>query len=226
MAAFAEFIRIHPPDMARPGAAKKHRFGKAWMHEHLTDHFVHEAQRLGYRSRAAFKLLEIAERDGLLRPGMLVVDLGAAPGSWSQVLAERLGPRGEIFALDLLPMDPVPRVRFVQGDFSEEATLERLRAAIGDRRLDLVLSDMAPNISGVASVDQARSLHLAELALDFAQHWLKPGGDLVVKLFQGAGTQEFQRHLASRFERVQVRKPRASRDRSREMFLVGRGFRG
>jgi 23S rRNA (uridine2552-2'-O)-methyltransferase len=204
---------------------RKHRFGKAWMHEHVTDHWVQEAKAKGYRSRAAFKLLELAAKDRLFRPGMAVVDLGAAPGSWCQVLRERLGPSGRIVAVDVLPMDPVTGVVVVQGDFGEDATLRALEAALGPRKVDLVLSDLAPNISGIESADQARSVHLGELALEFAAGWLQPGGDLVVKAFQGAGFAELQRQLQARFDKVYVRKPKASRDRSREVFLVGKGFR-
>ena len=206
-------------------AGKKHKLGKAWMHEHVSDHWVQEAKAKGYRSRAAFKLIELADRDDLLRPGMTVVDLGSAPGSWCQVLRERLGPKARIVAVDLLPLVPLPGVFFVQGDFGEDATLRAVGAALGGRKVDLVLSDLAPNISGIASADQARSVHLGELALDFAQRWLQPGGDLVVKAFQGAGFTELQRAFRARFDKVHVRKPRASRDRSREVFLVGKGFR-
>jgi len=206
-------------------AGKKHKFRKAWMQEHVSDHWVQEAQRLGFRSRAAFKLIELAEKDRLLRPGMTVVDLGAAPGSWCQVLRERLGPSARIVALDLLPMDPVPGVRFVQGDFREEDALRALEAALEGRRAELVLSDLSPNISGVASADQVRSVLLAELALEFAERWLQPGGDLVVKAFQGAGFAELHEQLQGRFGKVAVRKPGASRDRSREVYLVGKGFR-
>ena len=205
-------------------AGKKHKFGASWMHEHISDHWVQEAQRLGYRSRAAFKLAELADKDRLLRPGMAVVDLGAAPGSWCQLLRERLGPAARIVAVDLLPMDPIPGVSFVQGDFHDEATLRALAEALGGAKVDLVLSDLAPNISGVASVDQARSVLLGELALQFALDWLQPGGDLVVKAFQGAGLEELESALEARFDRVHVRKPRASRDRSREVYLVAKGF--
>jgi 23S rRNA (uridine2552-2'-O)-methyltransferase len=206
-------------------AGKKHRFGSAWMQEHVSDHWVQEAQRLGYRSRAAFKLLELAEKDKLFRPGMTAVDLGAAPGSWCQVLRERLGPSARIVAVDLLPMDPVAGVRFVQGDFHEEETLRALEKTLEGRRAGLVLSDLSPNISGVASADQARSVLLGELVLEFAERWLQPGGDLVVKAFQGAGFPELHRRLQERFEKAHVRKPRASRDRSREVYLVGKGLR-
>ena len=214
--------------MTRPlnPTGKRHRFGKAWMHEHVTDHWVQEAKAKGYRSRAAFKLAELAEKDRLLRPGMTVVDLGAAPGSWCQVLRERLGPAARIVAVDILPMEPIAGVRFVQGDFGEDATLRATAEALGGRKVDLVLSDLAPNISGIASVDQARSVLLAELALQFALEWLQPGGDLVVKAFQGAGLAELQRRLRARFDKVHTRKPKASRDRSREVYLVGKGLRG
>jgi 23S rRNA (uridine2552-2'-O)-methyltransferase len=207
-------------------AKKKHRFGKAWMHEHLNDPYVQEAQRRGYRSRAAFKLLELADRDRLLRPGLTAVDLGAAPGSWSQVLRERLGPTGRIVAIDLLPMDPIAGVTFVQGDFREESGLEAVNSALSGALVDLVVSDMAPNLSGIDPVDQARSVHLGELALEFASAHLKPGGDLVVKVFQGSGLQELTRAMGEQFAKVYVRKPKSSRDRSRETFLVAKGFRG
>jgi 23S rRNA (uridine2552-2'-O)-methyltransferase len=206
-------------------AGKKHKFGKAWMNEHVSDHWVQEAQRLGFRSRAAFKLLELAEKDKLLGPGITVVDLGAAPGSWSQVLRQKLGPKSLIIAVDLLPMDPIPGVRFVHGDFREEATMHALEEALEGHKPDLVLSDLSPNISGVASADQARSVLLGELALEFAEGWLQPGGDLVVKAFQGAGFTELQRRLQAAFGKVYVRKPKASRDRSREVYLVAKGLR-
>ena len=204
---------------------KKHRFGKAWMHEHVSDHWVTEAQRRGYRSRAAFKLIELADKDALLRPGMSVVDLGAAPGSWSQVLHERLGAKATIIALDVLPMDPITGVRFVAADLRTDEGLAALEAVLAGRKVDLVVSDMAPNLSGVASADQARGVHLAELALEFAARWLQPGGGFVVKLFQGEGFAEFRQSMQRSFDKVHVRKPAASRDRSREVFLVGKGFR-
>jgi 23S rRNA (uridine2552-2'-O)-methyltransferase len=202
---------------------RKNRFVKAWMQEHVNDHWVKEATRLGYRSRAAFKLLELAEKDQLFRPGIAVVDLGSAPGSWAQVLHERVGGAARIVAVDLLPMDPVTGVTFIQGDFREDPCLAAVEQALGGRRLDLVLSDMAPNLSGIATADQARSVLLAELALEFAVKWLQPGGDLAVKTFQGEGFQEFQRTMLRHFHRVHVRKPKSSRDRSREVYLVGKG---
>ncbi len=207
-------------------AGKKHRFGKAWMHEHVTDHWVQEAKRRGYRSRAAFKLLEIGAKDKLFRPGIRAVDLGAAPGSWSQVLAERLGPKSAIVAIDLLPMDPVRGVTAIVGDFATDEGLAAVEAALGGAPVDLVVSDMAPNLSGIDAVDQARSMHLVELALDFVERRLQPGGDFAVKLFQGEGFDGFQRQVATQFDKAYVRKPEASRDRSREVFVVGKGFRG
>jgi 23S rRNA (uridine2552-2'-O)-methyltransferase len=206
-------------------AAKKHRFGKAWMQEHVNDHWVREATRLGYRSRAAFKLLELAERDQLFRPGLAVVDLGAAPGSWTQVLRERLGASARIVAVDVLPMDPIPGVAVVQADFRDQAGVDAVEAALAGRRVDLVLSDMAPNLSGVQSADQARSVHLGELALEFAAQWLQPGGDFVVKAFQGEGFPEFKQAVQQRFEKAYVRKPKSSRDRSPEVYLVGKRHR-
>ena len=192
--------------MAEKGT-KKNKFVKAWMAEHVNDPWVKEATRLGYRSRAAFKLIELAEKDRLFRPGMSVVDLGAAPGSWTQVLREKLGPRARIVALDLLPMEPVPGVSFVQADFREDEGLAALESALGGRKVDLVVSDLAPNLSGVEAADQARSVHLGELALEFAGRWLQPGGDLVVKAFQGEGFAEFRRAMQAHFAKVYVRKP-------------------
>jgi 23S rRNA (uridine2552-2'-O)-methyltransferase len=207
-------------------SGKKHRFGKAWMHEHVTDPFVHEAKRLGYRSRAAFKLLEIGAKDKLFRPGLRAVDLGAAPGSWSQVLAQKLQPGGTVVAIDVLDMAPIRGVTVLKGDFSTDEGLETVERALGGRPVGLVVSDMAPNLSGIDSVDQARAIHLAELALGFACQWLQPGGDFAVKSFQGEGFDAFQRDVARHFAKTYVRKPDASRDRSREVFVVGKGFRG
>jgi 23S rRNA (uridine2552-2'-O)-methyltransferase len=206
-------------------AGKKHKFGKAWMHEHVSDHWVQEAQRRGYRSRAAFKLIELAGKDKLLRPGMTVVDLGAAPGSWCQVLRERLGPTARVVAVDLLPMEPIAGVIFVRGDMGEPSTLRAVDAALAGRKADLVLCDVAPNISGIESADQARSVHVGEMALELAARWLQPGGDLVVKAFQGEGFTGLKEAVQAQFDKAYVRKPKASRDRSREVFLVGKGFR-
>src|SRR5258706_4473063 len=198
---------------------------KAWMHEHVTDAYVRRAKQDGYRSRSAYKLQEILEKDRLVRPGMTVVDLGAAPGGWSQVLAPLVGARGLVVALDILEMEPMRGVLLIRGDFSDEATLRLLEEQMANRSIDLVVSDMAPNISGVGLVDQARSIQLAELALEFARERLKPGGDLLVKVFQGAGLDEFRKQLGVAFGSVAVRKPKASRDRSSEFYLLARGKR-
>ncbi len=195
------------------------------MQEHVSDAFVKEAKAQGYRSRAAFKLMALDEKDRLLHPGMTVVDLGAAPGGWSQVAAERVGDRGRVLALDRLPMEPIAGVHFIQGDFTETDVLEALQAAIGGAPVDLVLSDMAPDLSGIRSVDQARSIYLLELALDLAETVLKDEGALVVKAFQGEGFDDFLRRLRQGFQRVAVRKPPASRARSRELYLVAKGRR-
>ncbi|HEV8645291.1 MAG TPA: SAM-dependent methyltransferase [Burkholderiales bacterium] len=196
---------------------------KGWMREHVTDPYVRRAKQEGYRSRAAYKLIEVLEKDKLVRPGMTVVDLGAAPGGWSQVLAPLVGRAGRVIALDVLDMEPIEGVAFIRGDFSETATLERLEKELAGRRIDLVISDMAPNISGVGLVDQARSIGLAELALEFAHDRLKPGGSFLVKMFQGSGVEEFRKQLAEAFSTVSVRKPRASRDRSSELYLLAKG---
>jgi 23S rRNA (uridine2552-2'-O)-methyltransferase len=198
---------------------------KAWMHEHVTDTYVRRAKQDGYRSRSAYKLLEIVQKDKLVRAGMTVVDLGAAPGGWSQVLAPLVGANGQVIALDLLEMHPLRGVVAIRGDFSDQSTLKLLEVQVGDRGIDLVVSDMSPNISGVGLVDQARSIHLAELALEFACKHLKPGGVLLVKVFQGAGLDEFRRQLSLVFSSVAVRKPKASRDRSSEIYLLARGKR-
>ena len=206
-------------------ATKKNKFVKAWMAEHVNDPWVKEATRLGYRSRAAFKLIELAGKDKLLRPGMRIVDLGAAPGSWTQVLREQAGRTASIDAIDLLLMEPVAGVTFVQADFREDDGLRHLENALGGRKLDLVVSDLSPNLSGVEAADQARSVHLGELALEFAASWLQPGGDLVVKAFQGEGFAGLRRAMEERFTKVYVRKPQASRDRSREVYIVAKGLR-
>lgn len=198
---------------------------KAWMREHVNDPYVQKAKAEGYRSRAAYKLLELDKKDRLCAPGQLVVDLGAAPGSWSQVAAARLGARGRVVAVDLLPMEPLPGVHFIQGDFREQEVLDALLAALGGSKADLVISDLAPNISGIAMSDQARAMYLAELALEFARECLKPGGTLVVKVFQGAGFTEFLGAMRKAFAKVVSRKPEASRGRSSEMYLVGKGFK-
>ncbi|WP_040660637.1 RlmE family RNA methyltransferase [Neisseria shayeganii] len=206
--------------------AVRSKSSKAWLHEHVNDPYVHQAQKDGYRARAAYKLLEINEKDKLIKPGTVVADLGSAPGSWSQVAAKLAGKKGRVFALDILPMEPVEGVSFIQGDFREDAVLAELEALLDGRSLDLVICDMAPNMSGHAVSDQARSYHLCELALDFAANHLKPGGHLLVKVFQGAGYQEYVQAMREVFAQVQVRKPKASRDRSSETYLLGRNKLG
>lgn len=196
----------------------------AWMREHVTDAFVQRARREGYRSRAAYKLLEIARRDRLLARGMTVVDLGAAPGGWSQVAAELVGGGGRVIAVDLLAMPPITGVTFIQGDFREDGTLMQVEAALRGGLADLVLSDMAPNISGIGMSDQARAAHLAELALDFAGKWLKPGGNLLVKAFQGADYAALRESMRRQFRQLLTRKPEASRSRSSEIYLLGKGL--
>ena len=203
---------------------KRSKTSKQWMKEHVDDLYVQRAKSAGYRSRAAYKLLEIAARDHLLRPGMVVVDLGAAPGGWSQVAQTQVGARGRVIALDVRAMARLPGVLFVQGDFGDDAVAAALEQALCRRPVDLVLSDMSPNISGIAVSDQARAMHLAELALEFAARHLKPRGSMLVKVFQGAGFQEFLRAMRARFPTVVTRKPAASRGRSREIYLVGKDF--
>ncbi len=201
------------------------RGGVRWMDEHVNDPFVRRARAEGYRSRAAFKLIELDERDRLFAAGHLVVDLGAAPGSWSQIAAARVGPRGRVIAVDLLPIEPLPRVTVIEGDFTTDAVLDTIAVALGGQRADVVLSDMSPNLSGIASADQARSALLAELALDFILTHLKPEGAFVVKTFQGSGFPALLGSMRRRFASVISRKPEASRDRSAEMYLVARGYR-
>lgn len=195
-----------------------------WLREHFDDPWVKKAHGEGLRARSAYKLAELLERDKLLRPGMTVVDLGAAPGAWSQLVRERLDGNCTVYALDVLPMDALAGVDFVQGDFREADVLHALETRIGEHEVDLVLSDMAPNMSGVVVSDQARAMDLAELAADFASRWLRPGGDLVVKLFHGVGFDQYVRDLRGRFERVIMRKPKASRARSREVYALAMGL--
>lgn len=198
---------------------------KAWMQEHVNDPYVRKAQAEGMRSRAAYKLQQLAERDKLLKPGMTVVDLGAAPGGWSQVAGRVAGDSGRVVAVDLLEMTPVAGVTFIRGDFGEDAVLAEVEQAIGGGGVDLVLSDMAPNISGVASVDQARSVGLAELALDFAVNHLKPQGNFLVKVFQGSGFEALVADIRRKFVQVMIRKPEASRSRSSEVYVVAKGLK-
>lgn len=195
---------------------------KRWLEEHFDDTYVKRAQAEGLRSRAVFKLTELDEKYGLLAPGMVVVDLGAAPGGWSEVVAPRVGKGGRVIALDVLPMEPLPGVEFIEGDFTESEPLEALETALGGRKADLVLSDMAPNMSGVTVTDQAKAIYLAELAFEFAAEHLKPGGHFLVKLFQGEGFDAFVQRCRKAYQSVVVRKPDASRPRSREVYLLAR----
>ncbi|QFY88256.1 23S rRNA (uridine(2552)-2'-O)-methyltransferase RlmE [Magnetovirga frankeli] len=198
---------------------------KRWLQRHINDPYVQKAQREGMRSRAAYKLLEIQEKDRLIRRGQVIVDLGAAPGGWSQVAARILDGRGRVIALDLLPMDSLAGVDFIQGDFREDAVLRQMREVLAGAAVDLVISDMLPNVTGVAAVDQPKSIYLCELALDFARECLKPGGDFLVKVYQGEGFEPFLREMRASFTKVQTRKPEASRSISREVYLLGRGKR-
>ncbi|MBX9636493.1 RlmE family RNA methyltransferase [Nitrosomonas oligotropha] len=202
---------------------KRAKTSKAWMKEHVNDFFVKQSKKEGYRSRAAYKLLEIAERDHLFKSGMIVVDLGAAPGSWSQVASQKVGQKGKVIALDILEMAPLPGVAFIQDDFREERALFELRKHLEERQPDLVISDMAPNMSGIVVSDQARSMYLAELALAFSMEQLNYGGNFLVKVFQGRDFEQFHRDMRTGFKSVVVRKPEASRDRSNELYLLGLG---
>jgi len=206
--------------------SKKRPSSKAWLKEHRDDPYVQQAQRDGYRSRACYKLLELQDKDKLIRPGMTVLDLGSAPGGWSQVAVARVGNHGKVIASDILPMDSLPGVIFIEGDFTEEEVFERILAALGGQAIDLVISDMAPNMSGVNAVDQPRAIYLAELALDMAQKVLVPGGAFVAKLFHGEGFDQVFQAAKGSFLKVLTRKPRASRPRSREVYMVAKEFRG
>ena len=205
------------------------RTSKAWMQEHLNDEYVKRAQKEGYRARAAYKLIEIDDKDKLIKPGMIIVDLGSAPGSWSQVAAQRLKDKsslkinGKVIALDILEMQGIAGVTFIQGDFREESVLNQLQDAINNKPVDLVIADMAPNISGIKDVDLAGSALLTELALEFCANWLKPNGNFLVKVFIGAGFEEIVKVMRLQFVKVLTRKPKASRDRSSEVYLLGIG---
>lgn len=204
---------------------KRTKTSKAWMQQHVNDPYVQQAKHLGYRARSAFKLTEIDAKDHLLKPGMLVVDLGATPGGWSQIAAQKVGERGRVIALDLVEMVGLPGVTFIQGDFTEAETLATLVQRLAGQAVDLVISDMAPNISGIVLADQARGFYLAELALDFAVNHLKPGGGFVVKVFQGGDFDAYLKVLRSRFKHVSIRKPEASRSKSSEVYLVGKDLK-
>ncbi|PSJ79417.1 RlmE family RNA methyltransferase [Neisseria iguanae] len=205
--------------------AVRSKSSKAWLNEHVNDHYVHMAQKYGYRARAAYKLLEINEKDKLIKPGMILADLGSAPGSWSQVAAKLVGKNGQVFALDILLMDEIDGVSFIQGDFREDGVLAQFESLLDNRPLDLVICDMAPNMSGNAVTDQAKSFYLCGLALDFAVNHLKKGGNFLVKVFQGTGYQEYLAAMREIFDVVQTRKPEASRNRSSEIYLLGRNKR-
>ncbi|AEP28540.1 23S rRNA (uridine(2552)-2'-O)-methyltransferase RlmE [Brumicola nitratireducens] len=206
--------------MARTKTSKK------WLDEHVNDPYVKKAQIDGYRSRASYKLIEINEKDKLIRPGSVVMDLGSAPGGWSQVVSPWVGDSGRVIASDILPMDGIVGVTFIQGDFTEEAVYKQILSELNGEKVDVVVSDMAPNLSGVNTTDQYSSIYLVELALDMARNVLKPGGSFCAKVFQGVGYEEYAKDVRSSFDKVLVRKPAASRPRSREVYIVGKGFKG
>lgn len=195
-----------------------------WLQEHVNDQYVKRAQVDGYRSRASYKLLELIDKDKLVKPGMIVMDLGSAPGSWSQVVAPLAGAKGRVIASDILPMHEIAGVEFIQGDFTEESVAAQILATLGDAKVDLVLSDLAPNISGINAADQASSIYLVELALDMARQVLKPKGNFVAKAFHGQGYDEYLKDVRTSFDKVVIRKPDASRSRSREVYIVAKGF--
>ncbi len=195
-----------------------------WLQEHFNDNYVKSSQGDGYRSRASYKLIELDKKDQLFKRGMAVVDLGAAPGGWSQVAIEKVGDNGSVLASDILSMDPIAGVTFVEGDFTEESVLTELLDTLGDAKADLVISDMAPNMSGIAEIDQPQSMYLVELALDMARQVLKPGGTMVAKVFQGEGFEEYMKDCRQSFKKVVIRKPDASRARSREVYIVAKQF--
>lgn len=202
---------------------KASKTSKIWMQEHLNDQYVKMAQKDGYRARAAYKLIEIDDKDKLIKPGMTVVDLGSTPGSWSQVAMKRMQNQGRVIALDILDMTPINGVEFIQGDFREEEVLKKLEKTLNNKQIDLVIADMAPNMSGIADVDQAGAVYLTELALEFSKDWLKPNGNFLVKVFMGAGFEEVLQSMRSMFDKVVTRKPKASRGRSTEVYLLGLG---
>ena len=197
-----------------------------WLRRHVNDPYVKQAQIDGYRSRSAYKLIELNEKDRLIRPGMRILDLGSAPGGWSQVAGKLVGRKGRVLATDILPMDPVPNVDFIQGDFTDEAIVQSLLTWLNGGRFDLIISDIAPNLSGIDSADQAGSMYFLELALDTVRKTLKPGATFAAKMFQGSGSDEYVKELRKSFEKVLIRKPAASRKESREVFIVAKGFKG
>ena len=214
------------PTDKKPTKVGRSRSSGRWLREHFDDPYGKEAQKLGYRSRASFKLLEIQQKDRLIRPGMTVVDLGAAPGGWSQVAVDLVGHHGRVLASDILPMDSLAGVEFIQGDFSEESVLNTILDTLGGKRADLVISDMAPNMSGMNAVDQPRAMYLVELAAELAAEVLKPGGAFLAKVFHGEGFDELLKQLRGQYSKVTARKPQASRARSRETYVLAQGFKG
>ena len=207
------------------GLMGRSKSSQRWLQEHERDQYVQKSRADGYRSRASYKLVELDKKDRLLKPGMTVVDLGAAPGGWSQVVAEKVGSKGRLIASDILPMDSIADVEFIQGDFTDEEVLEQILQCMDGEQADLVISDMAPNMSGIRAVDQPAAMYLVELAMDLAQRILKPGGNFVAKIFQGEGFDEFLREARSQFASAVIRKPDASRSRSREIYLVAKGLK-
>ena len=208
------------PDMARSKSSS------TWMARHVSDPFVKKAQLEGYRSRSAYKLIELNEKDRLIRPGMRIMDLGSAPGGWSQVAGKLVGAKGRVLATDILPMEPIKNVDFIQGDFTDEAVVAQLLEWLGGGKFDLIISDIAPNITGIDSADQASSMYFLELALDTVRQTLKPGATFVAKMFQGSGSDQYVKELRTSFEKVLIRKPAASRAESREVYIVAKGFKG
>lgn len=197
-----------------------------WLQEHVNDPYVKQAQKDGYRARSSYKLIELNEKDRLIRPGMLILDLGSAPGGWSQVAGKLVGEKGRVLATDILPMDAIKNVDFIQGDFTDEAVFNQILEALNGEKPDLVISDIAPNITGIDSADQGTSIYLVELALDMVRRVLKPKGNFVAKVFQGTGSDAYLKDVRKSFDKVSVRKPKASRPRSREVYVVAKGFKG
>jgi 23S rRNA (uridine2552-2'-O)-methyltransferase len=198
----------------------------SWLSRHLSDPFVKQAQKDGYRSRSAYKLVELNDKEKLIRPGMRIMDLGSAPGGWSQVAGKLVGAKGRVLATDILPMDSLPNVDFIQGDFTDDAIVDKLLGWLGGGKFDLIVSDIAPNITGIAVADQASSIHFLELALDTVCRTLRPGATFVAKMFQGSGSDEYLKELRQHFDKVSIRKPAASRKESREVYVVAKGFKG
>lgn len=217
-----------PPILARgsPQEMARSKSSASWLSRHLSDPFVKQAQKDGYRSRSAYKLIELNEKDKLIRPGMRILDLGSAPGGWSQVAGRMVGAKGRVLATDILPMDALLNVDFIQGDFTEDAIVQQLLDWLGGGRFDLIVSDIAPNITGISSADQASSIYFLELALDTVRKTLKPGATFVAKMFQGSGSDQYLKELRAHFDKVLIRKPAASRKESREVYLVAKGFKG